>query len=61
MVEEEAKPSQNVHTIVLQEDGIHETQFRAPEEEKKEKVSKEEIDRRRELMKKIKNRIVDDF
>lgn len=61
MAEEETKPTQNVHTIVLQEDGIHETQIRAPQQEKKEKVSKEEIDRRRELMKKIKNRIVDDF
>jgi len=30
MAEEEAKPTQNVHTIVLQDDGIHETQFRAP-------------------------------
>ena len=61
MAEEETKPTQTVHTIVLQEDGIHETQIRAPQQEKKEKVSKEEIDRRRELMKKIKNRIVDDF
>lgn len=50
-----------VQTIVLQEDGIHETQYRAPEEEKKEKVNNEEIERRRELMRKIKNRIVDDF
>jgi hypothetical protein len=30
-------------------------------EEKKDKVSNAEIERRRELMKKIKNRIVDDF
>lgn len=50
-----------VQTIVLQEDGIHETQVHAVEEEKKEKVNSEEIERRRELMRKIKNRIVDDF
>lgn len=60
MAEEELKGS-HVQTIVLQDDGIHETQLRAPEEEKKEKVNNEEIERRRELMRKIKNRIVDDF
>jgi hypothetical protein len=57
MAEEEHKPTQ-VQTIVLQEDGIHETQIAAPEERK---VNNEELERRRELMKKIKNRIVDDF
>lgn len=60
MAEEELKGTQ-VQTIVLQEDGIHETQLHAPEEEKKEKINSEEIERRRELMRKIKNRIVDDF
>jgi len=44
---------------VLQDDGIHETNIQQQPEEKK--VNNAEIDRRRELMKKIKNRIVDDF
>lgn len=56
-MEEENKPT-HVQTIVLQEDGIHDTQHGEPQ---KEKVSQDEIQRRRELMKKIKNRIVDDF
>ena len=34
MAEEESKPTQ-VQTIVLQEDGIHETNIGAPVEEKK--------------------------
>lgn len=34
MAEDEAKPTQ-VQTIVLQEDGIHETNIGAPVEEKK--------------------------
>jgi hypothetical protein len=59
---EEAESKPQVHTIVLQEDGIHETNIGGPSvEEKKDKVSNTEIERRRELMKKIKNRIVDDF
>lgn len=58
MAEEESKPTQ-VQTIVLQEDGIHETNIGAPVEDKK--VSNTEIERRRELMKKIKNRIIDDL
>jgi len=46
----------------LQEDGIHETNIASTSvEEKKDKVSNAELERRRELMKKIKNRIVDDF
>jgi hypothetical protein len=60
VAEEDLRGSQ-AQTIVLQEDGIHETQLHAPEEEKKEKVNSEELERRRELMRKIKNRIVDDF
>lgn len=60
MEEAESKPP--VQTIVLQEDGIHETNIGATSaEEKKDKVTNAEIERRRELMKKIKNRIVDDF
>ena len=52
-----------MHTIVLQEDGIHETQYQpvVEEEERREKVSSDEIERRKALMKRIKNRIVDDF
>lgn len=57
MVEEESKPAP-AQTIVLQEDGIHETHVGVVEEQK---VSNVEIERRRELMKKIKNRIIDDF
>ena len=57
MAEDEAKPAP-VQTIVLQEDGIHETQVGQVEDKK---VSTTEIERRRELMKKIKNRIIDDF
>ena len=47
-----------MQTIVLQEDGIHETHIGEQEEKK---VNNTEIERRRELMKKIKNRIIDDF
>ena len=46
VAEEELRGSQ-VQTIVLQEDGIHETHLHAPEEEKKEKVNNEELERRR--------------
>ena len=60
MEEEESKPAPS-HTIVLQEDGIHETNIGGAVEEKKDKVSNAEIERRRELMKKIKNRIIDDL
>ena len=59
MQEEESKPP--VQTIVLQDDGIHETQIGVPAPVEEKKVSSTEIDRRRQLMKKIKNRIVDDF
>ncbi len=57
MEEEESKPAP-VQTIVLQDDGIHETHIG---EQQDKKVNTTEIERRRELMKKIKNRIVDDF
>lgn len=57
MAEEELKPAP-AQTIVLQEDGIHETHVAVAQEQK---VSNVEIERRRELMKKIKNRIIDDF
>ena len=55
MAEEEKKPAQS---IVLQDDGIHETSVPTVEDKK---LSMTQIERRRELMKKIKNRIVDDF
>ena len=58
MAQEDLKQS-HTQTIVLQDDGIHETNIQQQPEEKK--VNNAEIDRRRELMKKIKNRIVDDF
>lgn len=57
MLEDEAKGA-TAQTIVLQEDGIHETHVPVVQEQK---VSNAEIERRRELMKKIKNRIIDDF
>lgn len=57
MAEDQVK-SIPVQTIVLQEDGIHETQMVQTEDKK---VNNTEIERRRELMKKIKNRIIDDF
>ena len=60
MAEEELKPSTNTQNIVLQEDGIHETHIGGCVTEDK-KVSNAEIERRRELMKKIKNRIIDDL
>lgn len=48
-----------MQTIVLQDDGIHETHLGVEPEEKK--VPNSELERRRELMKKIKNRIIDDL
>lgn len=48
--------------IVLQDEGIHDSVHpQQQEKEGDEKVSKDEIERRKEIMKKIKNRIVDDF
>lgn len=54
--------------IVLQDDGIHESNVghhghnqKVEEKQQENKVSKEEVERRKALMKKIKNRIVQDF
>ena len=46
--------------IVLQDDGIHESRIPQKEEEQ-EKIPTEELERRKAIMKKIRNRIVDDF
>lgn len=59
MEEEEAEKSKKVNTIVLQDDGIHESTI--PQMETEDKVTKDEIERRKAIMKRIKNRIVDDF
>jgi hypothetical protein len=58
MLEEEELSSKRIENIVLQDSGIHDS---LAEEEGQEKVSKEEMERRKEIMKKIKNRIVEDF
>lgn len=57
---EEQQPAKGVQSIVLQDEGIHDSTY-PMEKEAEEKVSNEEIERRKEIMRKIKNRIVDDF
>ena len=49
-----------IQNIVLQDDGIHESAYPVVEEIK-EKLSADEIHKRKEIMNKIKRRIVDDF
>lgn len=49
-----------METIVLDSNGINDGSKPA-EEEPEEKISQDEIERRRNLMKRIKNRIVDDI
>jgi len=62
MLEDSQLGAKQPMNIVLQEDGIHESCIgvRKPVE-KEDTISNEELNRRKELMKKIKNRIVDDF
>ena len=61
MEEQESHNEKKVTNIVLQDDGIHDSTYPHEEKEPEEKVASEQIERRKALMKKIKNRIVDDF
>ena len=67
MLLESQAPQSGPVNIVLQDDGIHDSHFGGQREKVEEppkqenKVSKDEVQRRKALMKKIKNRIVEDF
>ena len=54
------QPAKNVQNIVLDDQGFHENK-KEEQPEPEEKISTDEIERRRNLMKRIKNKIIDDM
>lgn len=60
MMDEEEEERPQTMNIVLQDDGIHDSVYPVKEAESEDRVSKEEIEKRKAIMKRIKNRIIDD-